>query len=61
MLLIAKAQYKVRKSDSLLPGTVEKLAEIFIRQPINKALVNVLLPSVLSLASAQELQKPFSI
>lgn len=25
MLLIAKAQYKVRRSDSLLPGTVEKL------------------------------------
>lgn len=27
MLLIAKAQYNVRKSDSLLPGTVEKLKE----------------------------------
>jgi hypothetical protein len=25
ILLIAKAQYKVRRSDSLLPGTVEKL------------------------------------
>lgn len=28
ILLIAKAQYKVRKSDSLLPGTVEKLGNI---------------------------------
>jgi hypothetical protein len=38
MLLMAKAQYKVRKSFSLLPGTVEKLAEIFIREDIIKLL-----------------------
>jgi len=29
MLLIAKAQYRVLRSDSLLPGTVEKLLQIY--------------------------------
>ena len=36
MLLIAKAQYKVRKSDSLLPGTVEKLYIYINKRMISK-------------------------
>lgn len=61
MLLIAKAQYKVRKSDSLLPGTVEKLEvrreNAKFKRTLSIDITVVSLPSILPLASVQEAKK----
>jgi hypothetical protein len=57
MLLIAKAQYRVRRSDSPLPGVVEKLRNE-LNEHASAPKIEVALPSVLPLTGPEEFKQP---
>ena len=57
MLLMAKAQYRVRRSDSPLPGVVEKLRNALNEHASAPKIVSSL-PSVLPLTGPEEFKQP---
>ena len=60
MLLIANAQYRVLKSDSMLLGTVEKLDKAIKRMGSDELCLKIL-PPVRSLTRMKKLYYPWSI
>lgn len=58
MLLIAKAQYRVRRSDSPLPGMVEKLRNALNEHASALKIEVAKVPSVLPLTGPEEFKQP---